>query len=178
VLGAPISKNLKDYGFPKNIRRIKEFIYPYLNSVTSGKEASNDANYGQTAKEFLPAGATDGTPQPRSPASGEPGGNRQLYDIVYTVTAIITNTGKVMDDVIPQLYISHGGPNDPPKVLRGFDRIERVAPGQSVIFKADITRRDISNWDTATQQWVVTNFPKTVYVGSSSRNLPLQARLR
>ncbi|PTB46138.1 glycoside hydrolase family 3 protein [Trichoderma asperellum CBS 433.97] len=182
TIAAPIlgtfSKNLKDYGFPKNIRRIKEFIYPYLNSVTSGKEASGDAHYGQTAKEFLPAGATDGSPQPRSAASGEPGGNRQLYDVVYTVTAVITNTGKVMDDVIPQLYISHGGPNDPPKVLRGFDRIERVAPGQSVIFKADITRRDISNWDSTKQQWVVTNYPKTVYVGSSSRNLPLSARLR
>jgi beta-glucosidase len=181
TIAAPVlgtySKNLKDYAFPKSIRRIREFIYPYLNSVTSAKDASGDAHYGKTAKEFLPHGATDGSPQPRSPASGEPGGNRQLYDIVYTVTAIITNTGKVMDDVIPQLYVSHGGPNEPVRVLRGFDRIERVAPGQSVVFKADLTRRDISNWDSAKQQWVVTDYPKSVFVGSSSRNLPLSARL-
>ncbi|KAL7822070.1 glycoside hydrolase family 3 protein [Trichoderma gracile] len=171
------SKNLKDYGFPKNVRRIKEFIYPYLSTTTSGKEASGDAHYGQTAKEFLPAGALDGSPQPRSAASGEPGGNRQLYDILYTVTATITNTGSVMDDAVPQLYLSHGGPNEPPKVLRGFDRIERIAPGQSVTFKADLTRRDLSNWDTQKQQWVITDYPKTVYVGSSSRDLPLSARL-
>lgn len=171
------SKNLKDYAFPKNIRRIREFIYPYLSSTVSGQAASGDSHYGQTAKQFLPPGAIDGSPQPRSPASGEPGGNRQLYDIVYTITATITNTGKVMDDVVPQLYLSHGGPNEPPRVLRGFDRIERVAPGQSVTFKADLTRRDISNWDTAKQQWVVTDYPKVVYVGSSSRNLPLSARL-
>jgi beta-glucosidase len=176
VLGT-FSKNLKDYAFPKNIRRIKEFIYPYLNSVTSAKDASGDSHYGQTAKQFLPAGANDGSPQPRSPSSGEPGGNRQLYDIIYTITATVTNTGKVMDDAVPQLYLSHGGPNEPPRVLRGFDRIERIAPGQSVTFKADLTRRDISNWDTKTQQWVVTNFPKTVFVGSSSRDLPLSARL-
>ncbi|KAL7960457.1 glycoside hydrolase family 3 protein [Trichoderma compactum] len=181
TIAAPVfgtfSKNLKDYGFPKNIRRIREFIYPYLSSTSSGQAASGDSHYGQTAKQFLPAGANDGSPQPRSPSSGEPGGNRQLYDVIYTVTATITNTGKVMDDVVPQLYLSHGGPNEPVRVLRGFDRIERIAPGQSVTFKADLTRRDISNWDTKTQQWVVTNFPKTVYVGSSSRDLPLSARL-
>jgi beta-glucosidase len=171
------SKNLKDYAFPSSIRYIYQFIYPWLNTTTSGKEASGDPHYGQTAEEFLPPHATDGSPQPRLASSGEPGGNRQLWDVVYTVTATISNTGKRMSDEVPQVYISLGGENEPVRVLRGFERIERIAPGQSVTFRHDITRRDISNWDTASQNWVITKAPKKVWVGSSSRSLPLSASL-
>lgn len=171
------SKNLKDYAFPPSIRYIYQFIYPWLNTTTSGKEASGDPYYGQTAKEFLPPGATDDSPQPRLASSGEPGGNRQLWDVMYTVTATITNTGSRMSDEVPQLYISLGGEKEPVRVLRGFDRIERIAPGQSVTFRHEVTRREISNWDTTSQNWVITKAPKKVWVGSSSRNLPLSADL-
>lgn len=172
------SKDLKDYVFPKNIRRIEQFIYPYLNTASSGKEASNDTSYGKTAEEFLPPGATDDQPQPLHPASGPNGGNRQLFDVMYQVQATITNTGDAMTDEVPQLYVSLGGEDEPVRVLRGFDRIERILPGQSVIFRADITRRDLSNWDVESQNWVITDHPKTVFVGSSSRNLPLKAKLK
>lgn len=60
--------------------------------------------------------------------------------------------------------------------LRNFDRIHLV-PGQKVVWKTTLTRRDLSNWDTATQDWTVTKYPKKVYVGSSSRKLPLRAML-
>lgn len=171
------STNLKDYAFPPYIRYIYQFIYPWLNTTTSGKAASGDPHYGQTAKQFLPPGATDGSPQPRLASSGEPGGNRQLWDVVYTVTATITNTGKRMSDEVPQLYVSLGGEKEPVRVLRGFDRIERIAPGQSVTFRHELTRREISNWDPVSQNWVITKAPKKVWVGSSSRDLPLSAVL-
>lgn len=172
-----ISKNLKDYAFPQAIRKINQYIYPWVKSTASGKEASEDPQYGQTAEQFLPPGAIDDKPQPKSGASGQPGGNRQIWDVLYTVTATITNTGKSMSDEIPQLYLSHGGADEPVRVLRGFERIERIAPGQSVTFRAQLTRRDVSNWDINTQNWVVTKDTKTVFVGSSSRNLPLSAAL-
>ena len=73
-------------------------------------------------------------------------------------------------------YLSLGGPYDPKAVLRGFDRL-RVEPGQAVTFAAALTRRDLSNWDTAAQDWRVSNYTKTVYVGPSSRHLPLHAQL-
>ena len=44
-------------------------------------------------------------------------------------------------------------------------------------FTAELTRRDLSNWNTTTQNWEITPYPKTVFVGSSSRQLPLQAPL-
>lgn len=171
------STDIKDYGFPSIIRYIDQFIYPWLNTTSSGKEASGDPDYGKTAEEFLPPHAIDDEAQPVHPAGGYPGGNRQLFDVMFEVTCTITNTGKVMTDEVPQLYVSHGGEGEPVRVLRGFDRIERIAPGASVTFRAELTRRDLSNWDVTTQNWVITDAPKNIYVGSSSRNLPLTAQL-
>ncbi|KAF5007104.1 hypothetical protein FDECE_6535 [Fusarium decemcellulare] len=173
-----VSTDLSEYTFPAGIRQINQFIYPWLNTSSSGEAASKDPEYGQTAEQFLPPKALDGSPQPRNPASGAPGGNPRLWDVLYTVTAIITNTGNATSDEIPQLYVSHGGENEPIRVLRGFERIENIAPGQSVRFTADLTRRDLSNWDVVSQNWVVTEHEKTVYVGSSSRDLPLSAPLK
>jgi beta-glucosidase len=69
-------------------------------------------------------------------------------------------------------YISLGGPDDPPVVLRGFDDLS-IPAGQSRMFRYGITRRDLSNWDTVMQNWVISDFPKKVFVGASSRNLAL-----
>ncbi|KAI1122690.1 glycoside hydrolase family 3 protein [Nemania abortiva] len=174
------SKNIEDYKFPKSIRYIREFIYPYLNTTSSLKAASLDPKYGKTAAEFLPPGALDSDAQNLQAAApaltDAPGGNRQLWDELYIVTAEITNTGDVVGDEVPQLYVSLGGPDDAPVVLRGFDRI-RVDPGQTVTFRAPLTRRDVSNWDIVSQNWVISKYPKTAYVGPSSRNLPLKAQL-
>ncbi|RWA14002.1 hypothetical protein EKO27_g1084 [Xylaria grammica] len=174
------SKNIEDYAFPKSVRYIREFIYPFLNTTSSLKDASSDPEYGRTAEEFLPPGALDSEAQnlqPAAPALADtPGGNRLLWDELYIVTAKITNTGDIVGDEVPQLYVSLGGPDDPPVVLRGFDRI-RIEPGQTATFRAPLTRRDVSNWDTNSQNWVVSKYAKTVFVGPSSRNLPLKAKL-
>jgi beta-glucosidase len=178
TFGESPSKDLAEYVFPSSFRYIYRFIYPYLNTSASAEEASADPHYGQEADEFLPPGAVDGSPRAKHPAGGAPGGNRQLWDIVYTITATVTNTGSVMTDEVPQLYVGHGGEGEPIRVLRGFERMERMAPGESRQFKAELTRRDVSNWDVVSQNWVITDAPKTVWVGSSSRDLPLSAPLQ
>lgn len=172
-LGSPGS--VSDYTFPAGIRRILYYIYPYLNS-TDLRASSGDPDYGMPSSSYLPPNTGDSSPQPLNPAGGAPGGNPQLYDIMFTVTATITNNGSVAGDDVPQLYVSLGGPNDPKVQLRGFERLS-IQPGQSVTFGADLTRRDLSNWDTASQNWVISSYPKTVYVGSSSRTLPLSGTL-
>ena len=167
------STNPADYQFPANITPVYNYIYPYLNS-TDLATAANTTGYGNN--NFLPPNSQNGSAQPLLPASGAPGGNPGLYDILYQVRATITNTGAVAGEEVVQLYISLGGPYDPPKVLRGFERLS-IQPGQSATFEADLTRRDISNWDTGSQNWVVRNYTKTVYVGMSSRKLPLSGTL-
>lgn len=177
------SEDLGDYLFPDDdaeIRYIYTYIYPYLNT-TDPEKASADPYYGDSAEDFLPPDAGADAPQPLHAAgpgpADQPGGNAGLFDALYTVTAQVTNTGEFPGDEVPQLYVSLGGPNDPPRVLRGFDRLPAIAPGQTVVFSATLTRRDLSAWDIESQNWVISDHPKTVYVGPSSRNLPLSAEL-
>ena len=172
------STDLNDYVFPSDeFPYIYQFIYPYLNT-TDLKKATADPHYGQAADEFLPPHALDGSTQPllRSSGRNSPGGNHQLYDVMYTVTVDIKNTGSIVGDDVPQLYVSLGGPDDPKVMLRDFDRI-RIDPGQTAQFRGKITRRDLSNWDPVAQDWMISSHPKTVYVGRSSRKLDLSAQL-
>ncbi|OAX84022.1 hypothetical protein ACJ72_01619 [Emergomyces africanus] len=170
-----IGRNLSSYLFPEGLARVTRYIYPWLNTTDPAK-ASMDPHYGQPTDRYVPPGATDGSPQELLPAGGGPGGNPGLYDVLYKITATITNTGHIPGDEVPQLYVSLGGPNDAKVVLRNFDRLT-LAPGEARVWKTTLTRRDLSNWDPVSQNWVVTKYPKTVYVGSSSRNLPLTAAL-
>ncbi|KAI9736750.1 MAG: hypothetical protein M1834_000954 [Cirrosporium novae-zelandiae] len=169
------STDLADYLFPDNMTHIPLYIYPYLNS-TDAEKSSADPDYGEDTSKYVPTGAQDGSPQPYLPAGGAPGGNPMLYDILYTVTATIINTGKIVGEEVAQLYLSLGGPYDPPVVLRGFERLS-IQPNSTAQFIVELTRRDLSNWDTYSQNWVISNYTKTVYVGSSSRKLPLSAKL-
>ncbi|KAL8833025.1 MAG: hypothetical protein Q9170_004553 [Blastenia crenularia] len=161
------------YQYPSNFTTIPLYIYPYLNG-TDLETAANDSDYGSLGS--VPPGSQDSSPQPLLAAGGAPGGNPELYNVLYQVEATITNTGQIPGEEVAQLYISLGGPYDPKIVLRGFERLS-IQPGSSTTFHADITRRDISNWDTNAQNWAVSSSPKMVYVGSSSRNLPLSATL-
>jgi len=165
-----VANDTSDYLFPANFSQVKAYIYPYLNS-TSLSTSANESDYGVPG--YVPSGSQDGSAQPFVPAGGEPGGNPQLFDILYTVTATVTNTGKVAGDEVAQLYVGLGGPNDPKVQLRGFERLS-IGPGQSATFTVDLTRRDLSSWNVVAQNWLITNYTKTVYVGASSRDLPLQ----
>ena len=169
-----ITNNSADYQVPSNITLVPSYIYPYLNNTDLKIAANAGDDFGDNS--FIPENSKTDSPQPRLPAGGAPGGNQQLYDVLYRVTAAITNTGQIAGEEVPQLYISLGGPYDPKIVLRNFERLS-IQPGSTATFTADITRRDISNWDPVTQNWVISQYTKTLYVGSSSRKLPLSATL-
>nr|6SZ6_A Chain A, Beta-glucosidase [Thermochaetoides thermophila] len=171
------STNYSDYLYPEGFHRANRYIYPYVNS-TDLELASGDPYYGQTADQFLPPNATSSDPQPllRSSGKNSPGGNPQLYDVLYTVTADITNTGALEGDEVVQLYVSLGGPDDPKVMLRDFARLH-IKPGETVKFEGKLTRRDLSTWDVTLQDWVIRDHTKMVFLGKSSRKLVLGALL-
>ncbi len=103
------------------------------------------------------------------------GGPASLWSIVATVTAQIKNTGKVDAMEIAQLYI--GIPGGPVRELRGFEKAG-IAHGHSVTVSFDLTRKDLSIWDVKEQKWVLQAGNYAVYVGSSSRTLPLTGTLK
>lgn len=161
--------------FPNNFHKIEKYVYPYLSS-TAGTS-------------FHPS-----APVPQSPlsdAGGGPGGNPDLYTPFLTVSASVTNTGSVDGAAVVQLYLSfpqnYSDPDTgetiafPPRVLRGFEKVvvpagkqEHGNGGGREVVEFEVTRRDLSYWDTRRQNWVMPQGEFGISVGFSSRDLPLQ----
>lgn len=100
----------------------------------------------------------------------EQGGHTDLWDVLYQVTADITNTGTVDGVEVAQLYV--GIPGGPVKQLRGFSKVD-IEPGTTTTVEFDLMRRDLSEWDVVAQNWNLQSGTYDVYVGASSRILPL-----
>lgn len=103
-----------------------------------------------------------------------PGGNPRLFDTLVTVSATVKNTGSVDGQEVAQLYV--GIPNGPIRQLRGFDKV-LIKSGKSVTVSFSLTRRDLSTWDTTAQEWLLQRGTYNIYVGRSSRDLPLETTL-
>ncbi|CEI62445.1 Beta-glucosidase cel3A [Fusarium venenatum] len=100
-------------------------------------------------------------------SSAAPG---DIWETYATVQATISNIGERSGEEVAQLYIAI--PNSPPKQLRGFEKV-RLDKDDSVEIPFEITRRDLSVWDVVKQDWVLQSGNYTIFVGGSSRNLPL-----
>ncbi|EIN08756.1 hypothetical protein PUNSTDRAFT_120347 [Punctularia strigosozonata HHB-11173 SS5] len=108
-----------------------------------------------------------------SPAQTHPGGPANLFDDLLTVSYTITNTGGFDGNEVSQLYLGFPkSANEPPRVLRGFDR-SFIRRGGSAHVSLTLRRKDVSIWDVIKQQWVIPPGTFTVFVGSSSRKLHL-----
>lgn len=161
---------VEDYLPPADFEsyRLEKFIYPYINSTA---DVIVNSTYD------MPEGAYDITPQPIPAAGGAPGGNPSLYETVYKVSVVITNTGSCAGEEVAQLYLETGLADDPIRVLRGFEKVA-LKKGESKTVTMTLARRDVMRWDVVSQDWVVTEGVKTVKVGASSRNLPLSGTLQ
>lgn len=102
------------------------------------------------------------------------GGHPELWQILYRVHATITNTGDVAGAEVAQLYL--GIPNSPVRQLRGFEKTY-LAPGESRTVEFNLSRRDMSIWNTAAQQWELQRASYALFVGASSRDLRLEGEI-
>lgn len=157
--------------WPKGMRRLQKYVYPYIDSVSDIKKGAYPYPEGYD------------TPRDPSEAGGGEGGNPDLYSNAAEIKASITNLGDRPADVVVQMYVSYpsnvtdidGEPVDMPvKVLRGFEKVhvEAVDPHQRAPIEFNLTRRDLSYWDVKQQNWVVPKGDFMVYLGFSSRDLP------
>ncbi|KAJ3456226.1 hypothetical protein MRS44_016249 [Fusarium solani] len=94
-----------------------------------------------------------------------------LWETIATVKATITNVGPVCGEEVAQLYVAI--PNSPPKQLRGFEKLA-IEKGSSAEVQFELTRRDFSVWDVVKQEWTLQTGNYTIFVGASSRSLPLE----
>ncbi|KAF2005232.1 glycoside hydrolase family 3 protein [Amniculicola lignicola CBS 123094] len=158
---------------PKGFKKLSKYIYPYIDSTDGLEKAKVQAAV---------------LPSPLSPAGGAQGGNPDLYTTILTVSCTLTNTGPVGGSSVVQLYISFpqkhmneaGEHIDfPVKVLRGFEKHHLKGKtdqgGDRQTVKFEVSRKDLSYWDTRKQNWVLPHMGEFgIKVGFSSRDLPLE----
>ncbi|MGL4346031.1 MAG: glycoside hydrolase family 3 C-terminal domain-containing protein, partial [Cellulosilyticaceae bacterium] len=94
------------------------------------------------------------------------------------VTAVVTNTGNVKGKEVIQLYIGLETSQvmRAPKELKGFTKVELEAgESQTVEFRLD--ERSFAFYDATQQKWCIEQGEYTLFVGNSSRDLPLQIQI-
>jgi beta-glucosidase len=94
-----------------------------------------------------------------------------------TVRLRVTNTGVRRGFAVPQLYLGLPSPASgivqPPRQLKGYAKVA-LAPRHRRTVTFSLDDRAFSYWDVGTGRWRVAPGCYGVYVGSSSRKLPLR----
>jgi len=106
-------------------------------------------------------------------------GVKRAADGGLDVSFNVMNSGSVASDEVPQVYL--GPPANPPagasfavRSLAGFTRVHMDA-GQQQTVTVHVPRHRLEYWSAATSKWETPKGARTVLVGRSSRDLPLQA---
>ncbi|KAL9131425.1 MAG: hypothetical protein Q9217_000639 [Psora testacea] len=152
--------------FPAGFRRLRNYIYPYLDDTTIIK--TNEYPYPEGYNMV----------QQPSQAGGGEGGNPSLWDEHLLVSVDVQNTGSRKGKQVVQVYVSFpanvtddptGEKVDfPVRVLRAFDKIE-LDKGETKNVEMKLTRRDLSYWSVGRQNWVMpVDGEFVISVGTSS----------
>jgi beta-glucosidase len=92
-----------------------------------------------------------------------------------TADVTITNTGQRAGSEVAQLYLTDpAAAGEPPYQLKGFQKVT-LAPGRSVRLHFQLTRQDLSYYQTATSSWTVAPGQYRVSIGSAERDLPVSS---
>lgn len=91
----------------------------------------------------------------------------------------LRNIGNMTGTEVPQVYVgpAPNAPSDVQQAVRKLAQFTRVdlAPGRSADLTLHVSPRQLSYWSTSDHAWVLGTGPRQVWVGLSSRDLPLQA---
>lgn len=95
-----------------------------------------------------------------------------------TVACSVTNTGDRRGSEIVQVYVGESTPRvvRPTKELKGFVKIE-LDPGEKGEVRFALTPRDFAYWNASLAAWHVQSGTHRIFVGSSSRDIRLEAKI-
>lgn len=161
--------------WPANFNRIWRYLYSWLDK----NDADNAAAAANSSTKYpYPAGYSN-EQKPGLPSGGAQGGNPALFDVAYTVSVVVTNTGNRTGRAVAQLYVQFPDAQavDTPIVqLRDFEKTATLEPGASQTLNLRVTRKDLSVWDTMSQNWVVpvVGDDYGIWIGGSSDSLILR----
>jgi len=98
----------------------------------------------------------------------------------YAAVFTLRNAGAMAADEVPQVYL--GAPEQkqagdfPVRALAAFDRVHLNA-GESKEITIPIPARRLQFWNAEAGKWETAAGPRTVFVGGSSRDLPLRTKI-
>jgi beta-glucosidase len=96
----------------------------------------------------------------------------------YDISARVTNTGSRDGAEVVQLYVgSPATAHEPPRQLKAYTKISLRA-GETGTARLSLARSALATWDVASGGWTVHPGVYRLYVGDSSRDLPLKTRIR
>ncbi|KAJ5231784.1 CAZyme family GH3 [Penicillium citrinum] len=176
-----IAKQRSDYGAGWVNSQSDDFtegiFVDYRHFDKNGLSPRYEFGYGLSYTNFTYSALTVNVFATSGPTTGSivPGGPVELFESVGTVKAQIENAGLVAGAEVAQLYIGlpDSAPSSPPRQLRGFEKVN-LQPGKSELVTFELSRRDLSYWDSTMQKWVVPAGTFRVYVGASSRDIRQQ----
>jgi beta-glucosidase len=88
-------------------------------------------------------------------------------------TVTITNTGRTAGAEVAQLYLTDpASAGEPPYQLKGFQKVT-LSPGRSQQVTFEISRQDMSYYNSATNEWAAAPGPYRVSIGSNERDLTI-----
>lgn len=136
-LNSTLPVNRDELLFPKGLKKIRGFVYPYLDAIP------------ETARIAGPPANVTAAPRSKVAFAA-------LFDVLLHVSATVTNTHATRPGkAVAQLYLAFpevAGVAFPVQVLRGFEKVG-VGAGETLRVGFDLTRRDLSYWDEESGNW-------------------------
>lgn len=96
-----------------------------------------------------------------------------------SVAVDLTNTGDRAGAQVVQLYVGFDGEDTvgrPARELRGFEKVS-LEPGETKTVSFQLDKRAFAYWETRIRDWYAESGTYSIWVGTSSRDLPLRERI-
>lgn len=92
-----------------------------------------------------------------------------------TLSVALTNTGPIAGQEVVQVYVGADpkAPLTPLTALKAFQKVP-LAPGETKTVTFTLPAQAFMQWDPDLEQWRLPKGSRRLYVGTSSRNLPLE----